>query len=133
MSLKQINFFSDLITNIDVQYMNNLLRKKKHVKTLVPKVGKVYLVRFGINSIISKNSVFLSKSFLGRCIFLRRKNSNSGLFCLRNIYNRYPIEFRFFFRSPFIFKIREIEKVKKKYRRNNLNYFRHLSVFKSRV
>lgn len=132
MGLKKKEFFSNLI-NTHGEYLNFIYKNKKFVKNLMPKVGKIYLVRMAFNSLSLKNSNFLSKNFLGRCIFIRRKNSLNSLFCLRNIYNRHPIELRFFLRTPFLLKIFELKRDKIHFRRNKLYFFRKLSVFKSRV
>lgn len=128
--MKKIQSFSSLIGSPNEYIFQKFSKKNRKFKIKIPRVGEVFLIKFLFKSSL-KNAVFSSKTFLGRCIFLKRKNLNTALICLRNIYNRYPIELRFFLHSPYISNLIYIKR--KFYRRNNISYFRKLSVFKSKV
>lgn len=128
--MKKIQKFSSLVVSSNEYIFQKFSKKTRKFKIKIPKVGEVFLIKFLFNSSL-RNAVFSSKTFLGRCVFFRRKNLNTALICLRNIYNRYPIELRFFLHSPYISNIVFIKR--KFYRRNNLSYLKKLSVFKSKV
>ncbi len=103
----------------------------KNVK--YPKVGDSLWIKFFFIQGL-KVSRFYSKSFFGRCISYKRKNSNTSLIILRNIYNREPVELSFFLNSPLIIKTNYKRKDRHfYYNRNKLYYLRKKKISKSKV
>jgi ribosomal protein L19 len=93
--MKKLQFLTDFL------YKNTKLKNKLVIK---PKVGdNIFIKFFYVQGI--KILRFHSKTFFGRCIAYKRKNSNTELLILRNVYNRDPIELSFFLKSPFVIKI----------------------------
>jgi ribosomal protein L19 len=105
--MKKLQFLTDFL------YKNIKLKNKLVIK---PKVGdNIFIKFFYVQGI--KILRFHSKTFFGRCIAHKRKNSNTELLILRNVYNRDPIELSFFLKSPFVIKILR----KNKNHQNNFN------------
>jgi ribosomal protein L19 len=120
--MKNCIFFSDLIKN-----------KKKilPIKKKYPKVGDRIWIKY-IYVQGTKLIRFYSKIFYGRCIGLKRKNSNNSLIILRNVYNRDPLEMGFFLHSPFILNY-NIKNKSFDFRKLKLYFLRNKKIARSKV
>lgn len=120
--IKKCNFFKDFIIN---NKLNNEIQK--------PKVGDNLWIKY-IYVQGTKILRFYSKSFFGRCIQYRRKNSVTAYIQLRNVFNRDPIELSFFLNSPFIVQTIFRRKDRHvKFSKNKLFYLRTQKIAQSKV
>lgn len=121
--MKNLIFFDELI----IQKKNSINFRK------LPKVGDNLWIKYIYVQGI-KVLRFYSKTFFGRCIKYKHKNSNTGYFQLRNVYNKNPIELSFFFNSPFIITTKNKRKDRhSKFVKNKLYYLRYKKLSESKV
>ena len=120
--------------------MKNLINLKNFInynnskkKIRIPKIGDNISIKYiYINGL--KNVKFYAKTFYGRCIAVKRKNLNTSLFVLRNVFNRDPIELSFFLNSPFTLILKKRKKKRySKFSKNKLYYLKYKKIAQSKI
>lgn len=114
-------------------FLKNSFVLKINKRLYVPKVGDNIWIKFlYLNGL--KTFKFYTKTFFGRCISIKRRNSNNVYLLLRNVFNRDPIELSFFLNSPFVLRVK-LKKRKRysKFTRNKLYYLRYKKIAESKI